>query len=226
MIFQTLKGNQIIMPNEKIEWTRCWREDADTDKKRILLVGDSLIDGSKREVFYALPDGYATTAVITSKGVDDPYFTKEILLFCEQENFDYQAVYFNNGIHEHAQTPEVFGANLKKALQILMEKIPNAKWILGLCTPATPCDDAGQYYEAPVTLDLAEGFAPVCRRILLYNEQIKKVAGELGIPYYDAFSLLQPHPEFKRDAVHLNEEGRALFGKAIAEQLKKLLGLE
>lgn len=211
------------MPNEKIEWTRCWREDADTDKKRILLIGDSLIDGSKREVFYALPEGYATTAIITSKGVDDPYYTREILLFCEQENFDYCAVYFNNGIHDHEQTPEQFGKNLRTTLKTLMAKIQNAKWILGLCTPATPHNDNGQFYEAPVTVDLAEGYAPVCRRILLYNEEIKKVASEFHIPFFDAFSLLAPHPEYKVDAFHLNPEGKRLFGMAIAEKLKDFL---
>ena len=213
------------MQNETIEWTRCWREDANTDKKRILLIGDSLIDGSKREVFYALPDGYATTAVITSKGVDNPYFTREILLFCEQERFDYQAVYFNNGIHDHGQTIEEFESNLNAALDVLMKKIPHAKWILGLCTPATPHNDSGQFYEAPVTVDLAEGYAPICRRILLWNEVIRKVASERGLPVMDAYSLLAPHPEYKVDMYHLNEEGKRVFGQAIAAKLKEELDI-
>lgn len=207
------------MPNETIEWTRCWREDADTDKPRILLVGDSLIDGSKREIYRALPNEYATTAVITSKGVDDPYYTREIELFCEQEHFDYRAVYFNNGIHDHEQSPAVFGKNLRAALLYLMEKIPRAKWILGLCTPATPCDDSGKYYEAPISVDLAQGYAPICTRILLYNEQIRAIGDALGIPVFDAFSLLAPHPEFKIDAFHLNDEGKRFFGQAIAQAI-------
>lgn len=211
------------MPNETIEWTRCWREDADTEKPRILLVGDSLIDNSKRDVYYALRDRYATTAVITSKGVDDPYYTREIELFCEQERFAYRAVYFNNGIHDHGQSPERFGENLRAALGELMEKMPDAKWILGLCTPATPHNDSGQFYEAPVTVDLAEGYAPICRRILLYNEEIRKVGAELGIPVFDAFSLLAPHPEYKVDAFHLNEEGRRVFGQAIAAKITEVL---
>ena len=213
------------MLNETIEWTRCWREDADTDKKRILLIGDSLIDGSKREVYYALPEGYATTAIMTSKGVDSPYFAREISLFCEQEGFQYCAVYFNNGIHDHGQTPEEFGKNLRAVLEELMKKIPDAKWILGLCTPATPHDDNGQFYEAPVTVDLAEGYAPVCRRILVYNDVIRSVAKELNMPVFDAFSLLAPHPEYKVDAFHLNPEGKKLFGRAIAAKLKEELGI-
>lgn len=59
--------------------------------------------------------------------------------------------------------------------------------------------------------------------ILLYNEEIKKVASEFNIPFFDAFSLLAPHPEYKVDAFHLNPEGKRLFGMAIAEKLKDLL---
>ena len=213
------------MPNETIEWTRCWREDADTDKKRVLLIGDSLIDGSKREVYYAMPEGWATTAVITSKGVDDPYYTREIELFCEQERFDYKAVYFNNGIHNHGQTPEAYARNLRTVLGILRRRIPKAVWVVGLCTPATPCDDTGKYHEAPVSLDPADGQDGAVRLILRTNEVIRAVAADLGLPVFDAYSLLAPHPEFKTDMFHLNEEGRRFFGRAIAAELTRRLGL-
>lgn len=210
------------MPNERIEWTRCWREDADLDKKRFLLIGDSMIDGSKGNIYKALPDDIATTAVITSKGVDSEFFTKEIELFCMQENFDYEVVYFNNGIHAHDQSPEEYDQNYRRALKTLMSKIPKAKWILGLCTPVTPHLSSGELYEAPVTLDLAKGFDPVCTRILMYNQKVEKIAKDFGVEIFDAYSLLADKPELKVDTCHLNEVGRDLFGKAIAKKMMEV----
>lgn len=213
------------MQNETIEWTRTWRENADAEQKRILLVGDSMIDGSKREVQNALPDGYSISSFATSKGVDNPYYLRELEMLCEQEDFAYCAVYFNNGIHDHGQSPETFRNNLCATLKRLHAKIPNAVWIVGQCTPVTPDrGDGNKNYIAPTTPEQAKGYPPYCARILAYNEAIRSVAAELGMFCFDAFSLLLEHPEFKTDPFHLNAEGYRFFGSSIAAQVMERIG--
>ena len=97
--------------NEAIEWTRIWRENADTAKKRVLLIGDSIIDGCKSLVGKALPKEYTISSYATSKGVDSPFLWREVELLAAQEGFDYAAVYFNSGLHFHGQTPEEYREN-------------------------------------------------------------------------------------------------------------------
>ncbi|MBQ3083940.1 MAG: SGNH/GDSL hydrolase family protein [Clostridia bacterium] len=204
--------------NERIEWTRVWREEADRETKRVLLVGDSIIDGSKGMIQKYLPEGYAITSFATSKGVDDPFFIKEIELVCAQENYYYQAVYFNSGLHFHEQTPEAYGSNYRNALEKLRGFLPDTPVVLGLSTPLTDGVADPSKHETPITLrDTNE-------TVLAYNEQVKALAAELSLPVFDAYGLMVPHPELKIfDGVHFSKEGNTLLGKAIAEAIETLL---
>ena len=40
--------------NERIEWSRVWREDSEKQLPRVLLIGDSIIDGSKHNIYERL----------------------------------------------------------------------------------------------------------------------------------------------------------------------------
>ena len=200
--------------NERIEWTRIWREDADRETKRVLLVGDSIIDGSKGKIQKYLPQGYAITSIATSKGVDDPFFIKEIDLLCAQEDYRYAAVYFNNGLHFHGQTPEVYAANYRAALEQLRKMLPDTPVMLGLSTPLTEGHGNPGEHETPITLRDTND------TVVAYNQQVRALAAELNLPCFDAYGLMEPHPELKRDdGTHFSDEGNELLGAEIANAI-------
>lgn len=204
---------------ERIEWTRYWREDADLNSKKVLLIGDSIVNGCISDIQKNLPDGYAVTAVVSSKGLNNPYFIKEISLFCEQENNQFEAIYFNNGLHFQGQSPDEYKENYKTMLRQLRALLPSTPIILGLSTPLT-CGDGGdpQKHETPVTLKETNS------TVLAFNEKVLEVAKEEGLPTFDAYGLMVLHPELKTgDGCHFNDLGKVLLGKAIAEELKKYL---
>ncbi|MBQ6824334.1 MAG: SGNH/GDSL hydrolase family protein [Clostridia bacterium] len=204
--------------NEKIEWTRMWREEADTSMKRVLLIGDSIIDGCKTIVGKSLPKEYTISSYATSKGVDDPFLFREVELMAAQENYEYAAVYFNSGLHFHEQSPEAYKENYLRTLKLLQEKI-DAPFILGTSTPLT-CGKGGDpaKHETPVTLRENN------ETVIAYNQKVREIADETGLPVFDAYDRMVGYPELKSDdGCHFNDEGKALLGKAIAHALEELL---
>ncbi|MBQ8892952.1 MAG: SGNH/GDSL hydrolase family protein [Clostridia bacterium] len=204
--------------NEKIEWTRMWRENADEKMRRVLLIGDSIIDGCKSIVGKNLPEGHTISSYATSKGVDDPFLYREVELLAAQESFEYAAVYFNSGLHFHGQTPEVYKENYLRTLGLL-QKIVKAPFILGLSTPLT-CGTGGDpaKHETPVTLQETNA------TVIAYNEKVREIAAETGLPVFDAYGLMVEHPELKsNDGCHFNDDGKKMLGEAIAAAIEKLL---
>ena len=51
--------------------------------------------------------------------------------------------------------------------------------------------------------------------MLEYNEKVKEIAQRLGLPYYDAYGLVEGRDDLKTDPYHYNKEGRELIAKGI-----------
>lgn len=203
--------------NERIEWTRVWREEADKEIKRVLLIGDSIINGSQKWIQASLPEGYAITSVVSSKGVDDPFWFREIQLVCEQEDFKYEAAYFNNGLHFHDQTAEQYQENYRKMLKKLQEMLPGVPFILGLSTPLTDSSGDPGKHDAPVTLKETNA------TVLAFNQKVVELAAEMQLTCFDAYSLMVTRPELKKDSCHFVDEGNRILGRAIAEAITQKL---
>lgn len=211
------------MPNEKIEWTNVWRNSADTDLPRILLIGDSIVHGIQHEVYKLLPEGVAASCITTSKGVDTEYFTKEIALIAEQDGGKYELVYFNNGLHFHSQTPDEYAENYRKRLDELKSVTGCGKWILGLSTPINIFPTDPSLTDTPITLDEALPLDRANETVIEYNERVKEIAKEYGYELFDAYSLMLPHSNLKRDSHHYNEEGRRIMANSVAAKITELL---
>ena len=52
----------------KKEWTNTWHEDADTEKARVFLIGDSIVNGIQHFLYKLLPEGVTGSAYMTSGG--------------------------------------------------------------------------------------------------------------------------------------------------------------
>lgn len=210
--------------NERIEWSRVWREEANRDVSRVLLIGDSIVDGSKSFIGEELAPDYAISAYITSKGVDNPYFLRELELLCEQEEYGYRAVYFNNGLHPHGQSPETYKENYKKIIAGLRKILPNTPILLGLSTPWTQGDaKAAEGYDAPVTVDEGVRFDERNALVIAYNDKVLEIASEEGLPCFDAYTLMLANTQHKTpDGVHFYAPGYRVLSHEIALAIKPL----
>lgn len=211
--------------NESIEWSRVWREQAATDTERVLLIGDSIIDGSKSYIGKNLAPTLAITAYITSKGLNNPYFIKELALTVEQEDFNYKAIYLNSGLHFHGQSAQEYKQNYKKLISEIREMLPDATIILGTSTPWTVGTSAlAKEYEAPLTVNAEVSFHERNQTVIAYNEKVFEIAKEESLPVFDAYTLMLENTAYKApDGVHFKPEGYALLSEKIANALKEII---
>ena len=210
--------------NEAKEWTRIWSEDAHTDKPRVLLIGDSIVCGIQDYVIKMLKDGYTATAISTSRGVDTELFTKQIAIYAQADGSRYEAVYFNNGLHVHEQTPDEYERNYKARLTELMSIISCDRWIIGLSTPITVSPKDPSVTETPIDV---RGDLPLDKKndtVIEFNKRATRIASELGLETFDAYSVLVGRSDLKTDSYHYNDEGRRLLAEAVAAKLNEGLG--
>ena len=210
------------MPNEKIEWTFTWNEDADTDRRRCLIVGDSIVWGSRGDAYAARNGDWTISTFATSKGVDSPYLFEELALFCKQSDLRFEAVYFNNGLHTHGQSPEEYGKNYRRVLSELRALLPSAKFILGLSTPISEVTGDPSSHSAPITVEERSRLLEQDLGVRAYNREVLRIAEEEGLPVFDAYSHMLPYNDQKKDPYHYNEEGRRVFGSAVVGALSSL----
>ena len=211
--------------NESIEWTRVWREEADRESRRIVFIGDSIIDGSKGYLSAGLKGEYAITAVMTSKGVNNPYFIKEVDLVFSQEDYNYDLIYFNSGIHVHGQSTEEYKKNYKTLIKEIRKLLPNTTVLLGLSTPLTEGNTAeAKAYDAPVSLDETVKLTEQNKKIIEFNSAVCEIAKEEGLEVFDAYSLMLENSKYKKaDGVHFIPEGYALLSEEIIKAIKNII---
>ena len=211
--------------NEPIEWTRVWREEASREANRILFVGDSIIDGCKGYFSAGLRGEYAITAFVTSKGVNNPYFIKELDLLLEQEEHDYKLVYFNSGIHVHGQSAEEYKESYRALIREIQGLLPDTPIVLGLSTPLTEGNTAeAKTYDTPVALDETVKLTEQNKTVVEFNSAVLEIAKEEGLEVFDAYSLMLKNSQYKKaDGVHFVPEGYSLMSGEIIKTIKKLL---
>ena len=138
--------------NERIEWTRVWREDSDTDTPRVLLIGDSIVDGSKHCIYSRLKqDGFTSSAYITSKGINHPFYFRELEMVCAQEDYNYAAVYLQYGGHSGLQSREECRKNYENLLVDINKMLPDTPIIVSPFTPWTKGNGKEGEHDTPVT---------------------------------------------------------------------------
>lgn len=209
--------------NETIEWTRVWREQADSEKPRVLLIGDSIVDGCKGHLYNRLVrDGYVTTTFVTSKAVNNPFYLREIELLCEQEYNDYRAVYLQYGGHLGSQSREVCRENYSSVVKRMKTIMPGVPLILGSFTPLTEGNGHEKDHDTPVTFQVA--YKETNKKILELREDVREIASNMNLEFFDAYALMEKVPEYKLpDGVHFNDYGNLFLGTAIAEKILSVI---
>ena len=88
-----------IENREKIEWLNYWIEDANKEKKRIVLIGDSVTRALRKMLNLFMNETYAVDLVAMSYGLLDDMAFGEIKHFFDVMNYQYEYVFFQLGGH-------------------------------------------------------------------------------------------------------------------------------
>jgi len=191
---------------------RGWRLDrakiTDPNRPRVLLIGDSILNGYSRQVIAALEGKVDVDLWV------NPYHQSEHLnrLLAEVlDNGPYQVVHFNMGLHgwQKGRIKDGEFQPLTKAyVEVIRRKLPQAKIIWASSTPVT-------VKGTPTELD------PEINPIIIeHNRLAAEVMKELGVPVNDFYGLLVSKLELARgDQFHWRPEAYKLLADAAAESI-------
>ena len=213
--------------NEVIEWSRVWREDSEKDLPRVLLIGDSIVDGSKHCIYSRLKqDGFTSSAYITSKGINHPFYFRELEMVCAQEDYNYAAVYLQYGGHSGLQSREECRKNYENLLADINKMLPDTPIIVSPFTPWTKGNGKEGEHDTPVTsrVEFTENnkFITNLREDIL--DIVDKNDNVLPLHYFDAYMLMLENNDKKcPDGVHFLPEGYYVLGTAIAERIIEVI---
>ncbi len=200
---------------EDYEWSQLWYDQTNEDTlPRVMLIGDSITVGYTRLVNDQLKGIAHADSLATSKGLDHPYYEREIELFASQFEFDYRVIHFNNGLHAFHLSAEEYERLLDEKIGWLIGRFPKSKLMLTLCTPLV-------LDEADRPLDPTKNAVVLAR-----NEAILRIAEKYNLPVDDLYTPMLNHPEWRNegDAYHFMPEGREAQSKLIAGKISALLG--
>lgn len=200
------------MSRERLEWIHYESWEAE---KKVLFVGDSIVWGARSYIEKMLPEGVGTTVLVTAHGVNEEQFVRSVAMLATLNDPFYEAVYFNNGLHPHGQTAEEYAENYERVVTELIKAIPAKKWILGLSTPISNKQTEIWDNTAPITEKEKISLKERNDLVLEYNEKVKEIAQRLGLPYYDAYGLVDGRDDLKTDPYHYNSEGKELIASGI-----------
>jgi hypothetical protein len=193
-----------------------WRLDqakiTDPKRPRVLLIGDSILNGYLKQ----------TTAALEGKAYVDawvnPYHQSEHLnkLLAEVlTHGPYDVVHFNMGLHgwpEGRIKPGTFEPLTRSYVEVLKTKLPKAKLIWASSTPVTAQDKPAE---------LEPDINPV---IVEHNRMAAKVMAEMGVPVSDFYALLVDKRGWARgDRFHWTAPAYDLLARTVVETVLREL---
>lgn len=192
---------------ERIEWTNIWIEhQGETDRRRILLIGDSITQASTDYVKRCVGDEVRVDALTTSHAVDNEALETE--LFYMLGLGEYDAIHFNNGLHGLHLPVEEYEENYDRLIGKILEKCPKAKMILGLSTPLTKLGST----------DVLDDRNSI---VIERNEAVLRIAEKYNLEVNDNYSAVFGNAGIRAtDSYHYNAEGYRLIGNRIGNLLK------
>lgn len=187
----------------------------DLKRPRVLLVGDSILNGYRSQVIKALEGKVYVDAWV------NPYCQSEHLNKLLAEVLDqgpYDVVHFNMGLHgwqEGRIKPGTFEPLTKAYVQVIKDKLPKARLIWASSTPVTV---KGRPTELNPEID------PI---IVEHNRMAAKVMTEMQVPVSDFYSLLVDNRQWARgDQFHWTAPAYELLAQTVASSILRELGME
>lgn len=193
-----------------------WRLDkakiADPQRPRVLLIGDSILNGYLKLVIAEL-DGKADVDAWVNPYAQSEHLNK--LLAEVLANGPYDVVHFNMGLHGWQAgriKPGTFEPLTKAYVEVIRAKLPNAKIIWASSTPVTVKDK-------PADLD-----AEINPIIIEHNRLAANVMAELKVPVNDFYALLVEKRELARgDKFHWKPAAYKLLADQVVQSIQAAL---
>jgi len=185
-----------------------------TDPKlpRVLLIGDSIVGGYRKDTIAAL-GGKAYVDVWANPYCQSAHTNK--VLADVLTHGPYDVVHFNMGLHgwqEGRIKPGTFEPLMKAYVEVLKTKLPNAKLIWASSTPVTVKGNASE-------LDPEANPA-----IIEQNRMAAKVMAEMQVPVNDFYSMLVDKRSLARgDRFHWTAPAYQLLADMCIESIRKVL---
>lgn len=88
-----------IEKREKIEWLNYWIEDANKDKDRVILLGDSVTRELRKKLNIFMEEMYAVDLMAMSYSILDDMALEEIKHFFEKNPYQYVSIIYQMGAH-------------------------------------------------------------------------------------------------------------------------------
>lgn len=193
-----------------------WRLDqatiVDATRPRVLLIGDSILNGYQKQVIAALEGKAYVDAWV------NPYHQSEHLnrLLAEVlAKGPYDVVHFNMGLHgwpEGRIRPGTFEPLTEAYVEVLKTKLPKAKLIWANSTPVT-------VKGKPIELD--PDINPV---IVDHNRRADGVMAKMGVPVNDFYGLLAKRLDLARgDGFHWNGPAYEILADAVVKAVEEAM---
>jgi hypothetical protein len=198
---------------ERYEWCEFWWEEATSfDKKRVLLIGDSITRAYHPHVNQLLKDVAYVDKLATSKALDNPSLFQEVdYMLKHRAEFQYDVVHFNNGLHGFHLSKEEYKHHYENMLQHLKEHT-KAVIVLGLSTPVTIDGD-------PIQINPS-----INDKVLERNQAVIQLADQAKVLIHDLYTPLVGRDEYRvNDGYHYNVEGEKAQAVWVANTIKPLL---
>jgi len=199
---------------EEVEWLNYWIQDADDrDKKRILLLGDSVARGYRRILNTVLHyENIAVDLLATSYSILDDSLLEELKHFIETIGYQYQSIVFQMGFHhgywikckEKKEDYDAYYEHLEILIKLL--RTLNCNMLMLSATPENTCYIDANNEELEIRSDI-----------------LKRVAEKYGCAFLDLYNILFENKEFAMiDIVHYADNGYEyiayLIGRALGFQ--------
>jgi lysophospholipase L1-like esterase len=196
-----------------------WRLDkakiTDPARPRVLLIGDSILNGYQKQVVRAL-DGKAYVDAWVNPYCQSDHLNKLLGEVLDQGPYD--VVHFNMGLHgwpEGRIKPGTFVPLTKAYVQVIKEKLPKARIIWANITPVTT---KGKPTELNTEIN------PI---IIEHNRMAASVMAEMQVPTNDFYALLVDKLELARgDQFHWTAPAYELLAKAVEDSVLRELGTD
>lgn len=125
-----------VRGHENTEWSIGYSfnlVDGNRNLPRVLLVGDSIVNGYQQTVCSVLSGKVNVSYWISSYCVTSPSYLKFLSIYLDEARYD--VVHFNNGNHSHATPTADYERGLAAALELVRRKQPDAKIVWATTTP-------------------------------------------------------------------------------------------
>jgi hypothetical protein len=197
---------------EQYEWCDFWWQEApQQDKKRVLLVGDSITRAYRPYVNELLKGEVFADQLASSRALDNPAYLLELDYMLKQKGFIYEGIHLNNGLHGWHLTKDQYESYLEKVIQRILSQFDHSKLILAFSTPITN-------KNIPTELNVE-----LNNKVIDRNKAMERLGREYNVKINDLYTPMLEKSEYRvDDGYHYNTLGEKAQAVIVAEAIKSI----